>query len=73
MRGDPVKDFVGYRDPTATKKKILSDVFVKGDLYFRSGDILCKDEFGWLHFKDRKGDTFRYPEPTLLFIGSHFT
>ena len=41
------------------KKKILADVFTKGDLYFRSGDILYKDEFGYLYFKDRSGDTFR--------------
>ena len=60
VRGDPVKDFQGYRDPQATKKKVLSDVFQKGDLYFRSGDILTSDEFGWLYFKDRAGDTFRY-------------
>ena len=60
VRGDPVKDFQGYRDPQATKKKILADVFQKGDLYFRSGDILTSDEFGWLYFKDRAGDTFRY-------------
>ena len=60
VRGDPVKDFQGYRDPEATKKKILTDVFQKGDLYFRSGDILLCDELGWLYFKDRAGDTFRY-------------
>ena len=27
---------------------------------FRSGDILIKDEFGWMYFKDRAGDTFRW-------------
>ena len=69
VRGDPVKDFQGYRDPEATKKKILSDVFQKGDLYFRSGDILLCDELGWLYFKDRAGDTFRY-ERVLLSIHS---
>ena len=26
----------------------------------RSGDILIKDEFGWMYFKDRAGDTFRW-------------
>jgi solute carrier family 27 fatty acid transporter 1/4 len=60
VRGDPVKDFQGYRDPEATKKKVLQNVFNKGDIYFRSGDILIMDEFGWLYFKDRLGDTFRY-------------
>ena len=66
VRGDPVKDFQGYRDPQATKKKVLSNVFQKGDLYFRSGDILTSDEFGWLYFKDRAGDTFRYAYPPLI-------
>ena len=26
----------------------------------RSGDILIKDKFGWVYFKDRAGDTFRW-------------
>jgi solute carrier family 27 fatty acid transporter 1/4 len=60
VRGDPVKDFQGYRDPEATKKKVLENVFGQGDLYFRSGDILVMDELGWLYFKDRSGDTFRW-------------
>ncbi len=59
ITGDPTKDFKGYKDNTATAKKILADVFRKGDKYFRSGDILVADEFGNLSFKDRAGDTFR--------------
>lgn len=67
--GDPVKDFHGYRDAAATKKKILENVFSKGDRYFRSGDILVMDEFGWLYFKDRSGDTFRSHDFSSKFYG----
>lgn len=59
-KGHPVRDFHGYADKSATKKKILTDVWKKGDICFRSGDILEMDEFGWLFFKDRAGDTFRW-------------
>jgi len=59
-RGHPVRDFQGYADKEATKKKVMKDVWRKGDLCFRSGDILVMDELGWLYFKDRAGDTFRW-------------
>ena len=52
--------FEGYVDKTATNKKILVDVFTKGDQYFRSGDLLSKDELGYVYFVDRIGDTFRW-------------
>ena len=52
--------FEGYVDKAATKKKILSDVFEKGDQYFRSGDLLSKDDLGYVYFADRIGDTFRW-------------
>lgn len=55
----PFSQFTGYSDQKATEKKILRDVFKKGDIYFNSGDILVKDEFGFFYFKDRTGDTFR--------------
>ena len=53
-------DFRGYTDPKATAKKILTDVLVKGDRYFRTGDLLRQDTDGWVYFVDRIGDTFRW-------------
>nr|XP_045610957.1 long-chain fatty acid transport protein 4-like isoform X4 [Procambarus clarkii] len=60
VKDDPVRDFHGYADDSATKKKIVRDVFKKGDYAFLSGDILMMDEEGYLYFKDRTGDTFRW-------------
>lgn len=56
----PSKRFDGYTDPKATEKKVLRDVFKKGDSWFRSGDLLYKDAKGLWHFVDRIGDTFRW-------------
>lgn len=52
-------EFRGYTDSKATDSKVLSDVFKKGDRYFRSGDLLRQDELGFYSFVDRIGDTFR--------------
>ena len=52
--------FEGYSDSNATRKKVMTDVFTKGDQYFLSGDILRMDEDGYLYFCDRTGDTFRW-------------
>ncbi|KAG0343168.1 hypothetical protein BG004_005456 [Podila humilis] len=58
---DPTKDFKGYhQNPGATNKKLVNDVFVKGDTYFRTGDILRRDADGYFYFGDRVGDTFRW-------------
>ncbi|XP_063238104.1 long-chain fatty acid transport protein 1-like [Bacillus rossius redtenbacheri] len=56
----PIASFSGYADKKASEKKILRDVFKKGDQYFNSGDVLVMDEFGYFYFKDRTGDTFRW-------------
>src|SRR5262249_19235525 len=52
--------FEGYTDKAASEKKLLRDVFVKGDLWLRSGDLMRKDEKGFFYFVDRLGDTFRW-------------
>lgn len=57
---DPSRAFLGYVDKSASKKKIVYDVFTKGDSAFISGDIMVADELGYLYFKDRTGDTFRW-------------
>lgn len=43
-----------------TNKKLLKDVFRKGDLFYRMGDLLVHEETGWVRFHDRMGDTFRW-------------
>lgn len=45
---------------TATEAKLIRDVFERGDLYQRSGDLLAFDQDGWIHFVDRVGDTYRW-------------
>jgi fatty-acyl-CoA synthase len=60
---DPAKPgarFEGYATHDETEKKVLRDVFVKGDLWFRTGDLMRKDENAYFYFVDRIGDTFRW-------------
>jgi acyl-CoA synthetase (AMP-forming)/AMP-acid ligase II len=55
-----VMPFDGYVDPEDTERKILRDVFRKGDRYFNTGDLIELHEDRWLSFGDRVGDTFRW-------------
>lgn len=60
---DPLKPgqrFDGYADKAATETKILRDVFERGDMWFRSGDLVRRDRNGYFYFIDRIGDTFRW-------------
>jgi fatty-acyl-CoA synthase len=52
--------FEGYTSAADTEKKILRDVFAKGDVWFRTGDLMKIDDGGFFHFVDRLGDTFRW-------------
>lgn len=55
-----VGKFEGYSNPAENEKKILRDVFVKGDAYWSSGDLLRYDDERYFYFVDRIGDTFRW-------------
>jgi fatty-acyl-CoA synthase len=52
--------FEGYTDPDASKRKLLRDVFVPGDAWYRTGDLMRQDEKGFYYFVDRVGDTYRW-------------
>ncbi len=59
--GDDIRHaFSGYADKAASEKKILRDVFVRGDRWFRTGDLMKQDSEGYVYFIDRIGDTFRW-------------
>ncbi len=53
-------EYRGYTDSEATEAKILTDVLTPGDRYFRTGDLLRRDEDDYFYFVDRIGDTFRW-------------
>jgi len=52
--------FEGYSDAAESERKILRNVFVEGDAWFRSGDLMRKDGAGFFYFVERIGDTFRW-------------
>jgi fatty-acyl-CoA synthase len=52
--------FDGYSSAEASRTKVLRDVFTRGDAWFRTGDLMRRDEKGYFYFVDRAGDTFRW-------------
>jgi len=52
--------FDGYTNRDASEKKVLHDVFERGDAWFRTGDLMRRDQRGFFYFVDRTGDTFRW-------------
>jgi len=53
--------FAGYyKNKGAGQKRFTRDLFQKGDLWFRSGDMMRQDADGCIYFVDRLGDTFRW-------------
>ncbi len=55
-----VGKFEGYTVPEENERKILRNVYRKGDMYWSSGDLLRYDENQYFYFVDRIGDTFRW-------------
>ncbi len=60
IHDDARSSYSGYADRQASEKKVAHDVFRKGDRWFRTGDLLRKDDDGYFFFVDRIGDTFRW-------------
>jgi fatty-acyl-CoA synthase len=54
------KEFEGYASINASEQKIIRDVFVHGDVWYRTGDLMRMDATGFFYFMDRIGDTFRW-------------
>ena len=57
----PQERFAGYFNNTsASNKKIITDVVKKGDVWYRTGDLMVRDHEGQIYFSDRLGDTYRW-------------
>ncbi|KAM3917904.1 long-chain fatty acid transport protein 3 [Leptodactylus fuscus] len=54
----PFMGYVGSRE--LSEKKLLRDVFRAGDCYFNTGDLMMQDALGFVYFRDRTGDTYRW-------------
>ncbi|XP_038222993.1 long-chain fatty acid transport protein 4-like [Zerene cesonia] len=59
-QNNAARAYHGYVDKSDSKRKVECDVFRKGDAAFVSGDILVADELGYLYFRDRTGDTYKW-------------
>ncbi|XP_008542855.1 long-chain fatty acid transport protein 5 isoform X2 [Equus przewalskii] len=53
--------FLGYRGPREqSERKLVRNVRRPNDVYYNTGDVLAMDCEGFLYFRDRLGDTFRW-------------
>jgi fatty-acyl-CoA synthase len=60
IKDDGRSAYTGYADKKASDRKVMHDVFEKGDKWFRTGDLMRQDRDGYFYFVDRIGDTFRW-------------
>jgi fatty-acyl-CoA synthase len=52
--------FEGYADAQASARKVLRNVFKDGDCWYRTGDLMRRDDRGFYYFVDRVGETYRW-------------
>ena len=52
--------FEGYADEGDSTRKVLRNVFDRADAWYRTGDLMRRDERGFYYFVDRVGDTYRW-------------
>ena len=52
--------FEGYADREASARKVLRNVFQEGDAWYRTSDLMRRDERGFYFFVDRVGETYRW-------------
>ena len=52
--------FEGYADAASSERKVLRNVFKDGDSWYRTGDLMRRDERGFYYFVDRVGETYRW-------------
>lgn len=55
-----MNSFDGYVDRSKNDSKVLRDPLGDGKDYFNTGDLVQLHEMGYVSFKDRLGDTFRW-------------
>jgi fatty-acyl-CoA synthase len=58
--GERAGKFEGYADAEASSRKVLRNVFKEGDSWYRTGDLMRRDERGFYYFVDRVGETYRW-------------
>jgi fatty-acyl-CoA synthase len=59
-QGQRAGRFEGYADAEASARKVLRNVFKEGDAWYRTGDLMRRDERGFYYFVDRVGETYRW-------------
>ncbi|MDY0401896.1 AMP-binding protein [Sulfurovum sp.] len=56
----PSGKYRGYMDERLDERKLVRNLFKEGDIWWRSGDLLERNEEGFFTFIERLGDTYRF-------------